>query len=64
MYALLSLLKNSYGWQKQKKVLRVGLFKKKTVAKTYDKENKKPVIKVSRLPVLRTSIQVRSKRLC
>lgn len=47
MYALLSLLKNSYGWQKQKKVLRVGLFKKKTVTKTYDKENKKPVIKAS-----------------
>lgn len=34
MYALLSLLKNSYGWQKQKKVLRVGLFKKKTVIVT------------------------------
>jgi hypothetical protein len=47
----------------------VGLFKKKTVIKTYDKENKKPVIKASicngeQLPVLRTSIQVRSKRLC
>ena len=40
---MLSLLKNSYGWQKQKKVL----FKKKTVIKTYDKENKKPVIKAS-----------------
>ena len=38
---------NSYRWQKQKKVLRVGLFKKKTVIKTYDKENKKPVIKAS-----------------
>jgi putative L-aspartate dehydrogenase len=25
----------------------VGLFKKKTVTKTYDKENKKPVIKAS-----------------
>ena len=47
MYALLSLLKNSYRWQNQKKVLRVGLFKKKTVIKTYDKENKKPVIKAS-----------------
>ena len=47
MYALRSLLKNSYRWQKQKKVLRVGLFKKKTVIKTYDKENKKPVIKAS-----------------
>ena len=31
----------------QKKVLRVGLFKKKIVTKTYDKENKKPVIKAS-----------------
>ena len=31
----------------EKKVLRVGLFKKKTVTKTYDKENKKPVIKAS-----------------
>ena len=47
MYALLSLLKNSYRWQNQKKVLRVGLFKKKIVTKTYDKENKKPVIKAS-----------------
>ena len=28
-------------------VLRVGLFKKKTVTKAYDKENKKPVIKAS-----------------
>ena len=28
-------------------MLRVGLFKKKTVTKTYDKENKKPVIKAS-----------------
>lgn len=28
-------------------MLRVGLFKKKTVAKTYDKDNKKPVIKAS-----------------
>ena len=26
----------------------MGLFKKKTVTKTYDKENKKPVIKASR----------------
>ena len=26
---------------------RVGLFKKKPATKTYDKENKKPVIKVS-----------------
>ena len=25
----------------------MGLFKKKTVTKTYDKENKKPVIKAS-----------------
>ena len=47
MYALLSLLKNSYRWKNQKMVLRVGLFKKKTVIKTYDKENKKPVIKAS-----------------
>ena len=31
----------------QKKVLSVGLFKKKLVIKTYDKENKKPVIKAS-----------------
>ena len=31
----------------QKKVLKVGLFKKKIVTKTYDKENKKPVIKAS-----------------
>ncbi len=28
-------------------MLRVGLFKKKTVPKTYDKDNKKPVIKAS-----------------
>ena len=28
-------------------MVRVGLFKKKTVTKTYDKENKKPVIKAS-----------------
>ena len=28
-------------------VLRVGLFKKNIVTKTYDKENKKPVIKAS-----------------
>ena len=26
---------------------RVGLFKKKTIVKTYDKDNKKPVIKAS-----------------
>ena len=31
----------------QKKVLSVGLFKKKLVIKTYDKENKEPVIKAS-----------------
>ena len=42
----------------------MGLFKKKTVTKAYDKENKKPVIKasnvmVSRLQALRTFIQVR-----
>ena len=30
-----------------KKVLRVGLFNKKTVTETYDKDNKKPVIKAS-----------------
>lgn len=42
-----SPLKSLYGWQSQKKVLRVGLFKKKIVIKTYDKENKKPVIKAS-----------------
>ena len=40
-------MQNSYRWQSQKKVLGVGLFKKKTVTKTYDKENKKPVIKAS-----------------
>ena len=34
-------------WQSQRKVLRVGLFNKKTVTKSYDKENKKPVIKAS-----------------
>lgn len=28
-------------------MLRVKLFKKKTVTKTYDKDNKKPVIKAS-----------------
>ncbi len=28
-------------------MVRVGLFKKKTVTKAYDKENKKPVIKAS-----------------
>ena len=32
---------------KSKKVVRVRLFKKKTVTKAYDKENKKPVIKAS-----------------
>ena len=32
---------------KSKEGARVGLFKKKTVIKTYDKENKKPVIKAS-----------------
>ena len=42
----------------------MGLFKKKTVTKTYDKENKKPVIRrayvmASRLPDLRIFIQVR-----
>ena len=42
----------------------MGFFKKKTVIKTYDKENKKPVIRqayvmVSRLQALRTFIQVR-----
>jgi hypothetical protein len=47
MYALHSPLKNLYWWQSQKKVLRVGLFKKNIVTKTYDKENKKPVIKAS-----------------
>ena len=31
----------------QKKVIRVGLFKKKTFTKIYDKENKEPVIKAS-----------------
>lgn len=31
----------------QKKVLKVGLFSKKTVTKTYDKKNKKPIIKAS-----------------
>ena len=30
-----------------REVLKVGLFKKKVVTKTYDKENKKPVIKAS-----------------
>ena len=28
-------------------MVRVGLFKKKTIVKTYDKDNKKPVIKAS-----------------
>lgn len=28
-------------------VVRMGLFKKKTISKSYDKENKKPVIKAS-----------------
>ena len=28
-------------------MVRVGLFKKKTIANTYDKDNKKPVIKAS-----------------
>ena len=28
-------------------MFKVGLFKKKTVTKTYDKENKKPAIKAS-----------------
>ena len=42
----------------------MGLFKKNIVTKTYDKENKKPVIKASnvmasRLPDLRIFIQVR-----
>ena len=42
----------------------MGLFKKKIVTKTYDKENKKPVIKrayvmASKLQALRTFIQVR-----
>ena len=37
----------------------MGLFRKKTVTKTYDKENKKPVIKASRLQALRTFIQGR-----
>ena len=33
--------------QSQKKVVRGRLFKKKTIVKTYDKDNKKPVIKAS-----------------
>ena len=40
----------------------MGLFKKKTVTKTYDKENKKPVIKASICngeQALRTFIQGR-----
>ena len=42
----------------------MGLFRKKTVTKTYDKENKKPVIKasicmVNKLQVLRIFIQVK-----
>ena len=42
----------------------MGLFKKKIVTKTYDKENKKPVIKASicngeQVAALRTFIQVR-----
>ena len=28
-------------------MLKVGLFRKKTVTKTYDKKNKKPIIKAS-----------------
>lgn len=31
----------------QKKVIRMGLFKKKSIVKSYDKENKRPVIKAS-----------------
>lgn len=34
-------------WNNQKRVIRMGLFKKKSIVKSYDKENKRPVIKAS-----------------
>lgn len=42
-----SSLKSLFWWPDQEKVIQVGLFKKKTIVKTYDKENKKPIIKAS-----------------
>ena len=34
-------------FHRQRKVSKMGLFKKKSVVQSYDKENKKPVIKAS-----------------
>lgn len=34
-------------WRRREKVSKMGLFKKKSVVQSYDKENKKPVIKTS-----------------
>ena len=34
-------------WRRREKVSKMGLFKKKSVVQSYDKENKKPVIKAS-----------------
>ena len=34
-------------WHRRRKVIKMGLFKKKGVVQSYDKENKKPVIKAS-----------------
>lgn len=34
-------------WRRREKVSKRGLFKKKSVVQSYDKENKKPVIKAS-----------------
>ena len=34
-------------WNNQEKVIRMGIFKKKSIVKSYDKENKRPVIKAS-----------------
>lgn len=44
VYIITDMKQSLYEWKSQKKVRRVGLFKKKIVIKTYDKENKKPVI--------------------
>ena len=47
MSVLQSHLRSLCCWHRRRKVSKMGLFKKKCVVQSYDKENKKPVIKAS-----------------
>ena len=47
MSVLHSHLRSLCCWHRRRKVSKMGLFKKKCVVQSYDKENKKPVIKAS-----------------